>query len=147
MAKSEWIELNTPDATLRIKLDDKLKRTIEKTYESGYDPETYKPPSETSSSLVLPESCIPKVEENVVVGAGDKSDFEICQEIKNIIRSAKTYEVVAFDFTNERYIELTERVLNDMKDYMKQKHLSFRLTQRMMEAVKAIQLQRWEKRG
>jgi hypothetical protein len=145
MAKSEWVEINTPDATVRVKLTDKLKKTVEEAYNAGFDPTKTK--EEPKEKLLLPQSCMPVIEDVVSIDDNDRSDYEIADSIRKIIVEAGKYDKIAFDYTDERLICILERVLTDCMDLMKQKGVTFVLSERCKSAVENLQLKRWKARG
>jgi hypothetical protein len=130
---------------VEVTLTPKLKAFIEDTYESGYDPEKIVR-DEAQSSLLLPESCMPKAQEFIHMEPALPLEL-VRERLTNMVLDSKPGDVLVFDFHSPDWIGECERILSSMKGWMGERNVTFRLTPRMMESVRDLQQKLWAVRA
>jgi len=135
---TEQFSFTGSDGTeVEIDITPKLKAFIEDTYESGYDPEKVIK-DQAQANLLLPESALPKVQEFVHLEP-DMEQHRLKDHLINMILDSKNGGIIVFDFQSEAWIRTSENVIAQMKDWMRERGVTVRLTPRMMESVQQLQ--------
>lgn len=108
------------------KLPDQIKRDIDYMIDQGNDPE---------KALLLPESCLPKVQEYVETRGED-----IEKEVLNLVLKAKPNEKIVFDYKDYPYIRAVSITMTRAQDFIRKHNISIVFTERMRNEILKMQV-------
>ncbi len=124
------------------KLPSHITESIDFLQEKGLDP---------TPSLLLPDSCKPKLGEFLVIsdedleGDGERAVRKLIKAIELTGEEPVVYNRrIGFDFGDYPRIRAVSKALLTMKEYMQQRNIYYYFTPRMMREVKWMQQVNWE---